>query len=655
MSTMQPKFNFPQIKKVALRSFSLFTGNPDAEFECSDGVTCLIGANGIGKSTLLTAINYCLTGIVSDPSRGFKSMEEYYRHSLNFSEGFFRGRISESESDEADIYISFDICGYNYTICRGFFEPDELRELTVVQISDGDIIVDDSDYTRRERHQKYTEILTEHIGLTSFSEYVFLHHFVFTFDERRLLLFWDRKILERVIYITFGLDPNMAKQVDDINRSYEAEDSKVRNRQWDATKTTKRIQELRSKNQHLSADQKTYDELAAEFERLTNDYKVQVESFELVTKQLRDANLKLATLSANESALREEYAQMFDKGFRQALPLSQHPYFIHGINSCSCRLCGAIGENVAKAIKAKLDISQCPLCDSTINKVIDNEDSFSRLKTIDIEITKIKQNIDGVLKEIARLGREESEAKAMMEKTGAQLNAYEKENEATMLLMKKNLSSDKNDDVLLSSYNDQLQKILEEKHAAEQLRGQLREKLILMQRELQKQYIEVEKDFVPAFTELAHLFLGMDLHVHMEKIDLSGLNLVVEVRGSKRRSVHNLSESQRFFLDIALRMAIIKFISNGSLFLDTPEGSLDIAYEKRAGDMLARFVTNGHHVVMTANLNSSNLLLALARSCKEERMKIYRMTDWAELSDVQREEEGLFLEAYDHIERALRA
>jgi ABC-type cobalamin transport system ATPase subunit len=118
-----------------------------------------------------------------------------------------------------------------------------------------------------------------------------------------------------------------------------------------------------------------------------------------------------------------------------------------------------------------------------------------------------------------------------------------------------------------------------------------------------------------------------------------------------------LSESQKFVLDIALRMAITQFISlktaKGGLFIDTPEGSLDIAYEKRAGDMLSKFAEKGHPIIMTANLNSSKLLLALAHNCGKERLTLCRMTEWTELSEVQVEEEGLFIDAYEQIEKAM--
>lgn len=92
MSDQIQRLKLPKLQNVKLRRFSLYEANPDAEFSCDKAVTCLVGANGIGKSTLLSAINFCLTGIVSDPNRAFVSMEEYYRFTKTYSAGYFRGR-----------------------------------------------------------------------------------------------------------------------------------------------------------------------------------------------------------------------------------------------------------------------------------------------------------------------------------------------------------------------------------------------------------------------------------------------------------------------------------------------------------------------------------------------------------------------------------
>ena len=89
------------------------------------------------------------------------------------------------------------------------------------------------------------------------------------------------------------------------------------------------------------------------------------------------------------------------------------------------------------------------------------------------------------------------------------------------------------------------------------------------------------------------------------------------------------------------------------MLIDTPEGSLDIAYENRAGKMFADFVDKGYDVIMTANINSSQLLLKLAERCGKDKMKVERMTDWTMLTQVQQEEQEIIEKAYAQIENKL--
>src|ERR1051325_5162901 len=122
MPPAQPKLKLPQIDKVGLMRFSLYVANPNAEVSAGTGVLCLVGANGIGKSTLLSAINFCLTGTVSDPNRAFESMEEYYRLTRAYSANYFRGRIVGSDEDDAEITLHFRIGAFSYEVRRGMFE-----------------------------------------------------------------------------------------------------------------------------------------------------------------------------------------------------------------------------------------------------------------------------------------------------------------------------------------------------------------------------------------------------------------------------------------------------------------------------------------------------------------------------------------------------
>jgi DNA repair exonuclease SbcCD ATPase subunit len=51
------------------------------------------------------------------------------------------------------------------------------------------------------------------------------------------------------------------------------------------------------------------------------------------------------------------------------------------------------------------------------------------------------------------------------------------------------------------------------------------------------------------------------LDIQLEERSPTGVTLLLEVKSADRRQIHELSESQRFFLDIALRMAMIRYVS----------------------------------------------------------------------------------------------
>ena len=132
------------------------------------------------------------------------------------------------------------------------------------------------------------------------------------------------------------------------------------------------------------------------------------------------------------------------------------------------------------------------------------------------------------------------------------------------------------------------------------------------------------------------------------------------MRETARTASHQLSESQRFFLDIALRMSLAVYLSNvnneSTMLIDTPEGSLDIAYENRVGIMFAEFVKKySQNIIMTANINASQLLVSLAEKCGANKMKFKRMLEWTDLSDIQKEGEHLFNDVFNNIETKLNA
>lgn len=162
-----------------------------------------------------------------------------------FSETFFTGRVDESDRELAEGMIELVLGDRIYALTRGIFEPDELRAFRVLDAKNPKkVLVDTADMTPNARHEIYTHDTVADTGLASFEQYVFLQHFVFTFDERRHLLFWDKRVLEPTLYLAFGATQQDAENADRLRREEDRAASRARNYAWQATEVRRKLEEL---------------------------------------------------------------------------------------------------------------------------------------------------------------------------------------------------------------------------------------------------------------------------------------------------------------------------------------------------------------------------------------------------------------------------
>lgn len=646
---MAGKFNFPTLESFELRRFSLYTQEPNVNIDFNAGVFCLAGANGLGKSTFLSALNFALTGIVPDPDRTFKSVPEFHKHNKKFSKEYFSGRINEEDRDISEVAVSFFLNNRRYRIVRGFFEPDELREFSIEGNDSKDPVIDN--ITPGQKNDYYEKSMCKDIGLKDFEQFVFVQHYILTFDENRHLLFWNDKTLETALSILFGYDPSNAALADLLRRDVEKADSNARNEQWQATQLRNKIRDLIDATQcTITVD----SDLRAEHEVLNIAHDEIIKNAEKIEDQLQDENLRLANLTAKEISLRAEYADLFKVHLRSTGTPFQHPIITESIATNSCSLCGA--SDVAGKIQEKIALCLCPLCETKSEKITSKPNSINSIETLkkkDLEIVLNRRESERVRSCIDRLEHEMEQTKLKTEVTVSKLREFENANRNVLHQLNSSLKSDAAIGVIIEGYRKQMQEHLDTKKEQRRIRDQKKRDLMRLYTELERNYLAVENDFVPVFNNLAHAFIGLDIDIRLTK-GTSGVTLVLDVEGKSRRQHFQLSESQRFFLDIALRMAFAQHTadeeSSPTLIIDTPEGSLDIAYESRAGELFAKFVENGNHIVMTANINASNLLIRLAQRTKKNEMTLCRMTEWTDLSEVQVSEEKLFEQAFCRIE-----
>lgn len=653
------KLMLPRLRRVKLNRFSLFSVQPDVEVAVPDGILCFAGANGIGKSTMLTALGYGLTGIVPNPSRKrFKTVEEYYQGALGFSNDFFSGRISEDDRDVASIALDFVVDDQVFEITRGLFEPQELRAFSVSELDTGEKVFDGVDCTPGKRDEEYKERLTAKSGLKSFEQFAFLHNFVLTFDERRELLLWNEDVLLQVIFLAIGADRQKAERADYVRQERERAGSWGRNLNWQAFQLRKEVDRLRRTIPTAEAE-KTVEEIREQYDRLVLEVGHKQQEIESKKAELKDIELKRTEELAKLASLQDDYADTFTKRLHRQSRIELHPMVKTSIAGSECSICGAAGPGIVQAIEVKIESGHCPLCGSAITKEGGVDADFDALRLVDQQIDESKKRLGTVEKTKARILVELERADVEAQGVRAQVQKLESENEASLLSAmprSKELAS------LAAAKETEWLELRAKRDKAYKERDQWQAELVALYDELRQRYNEAQTEFVPIFRELAYLFIGVDMDIRMDystSVSSTGIHLFVEMQGSMRREMHQLSESQRFFLDIALRMALARYMSDprskAPLFIDTPEGSLDIAYEARAGEMFARFAESGHNIVMAANINTSQLLKKMASRCGKTRMHLVKMISWATLSDVQQEEEALFRSAYDEIERALEA
>ena len=289
------------------------------------------------------------------------------------------------------------------------------------------------------------------------------------------------------------------------------------------------------------------------------------------------------------------------------------------------------------------------------HKQVENEQTvLNELKKVDEMLSQLKQKADDLKETLRRLDSELETDKANIEQLNQQIEQFAKANES-VLAKKNNIQQGQQLQKEIEALRMNISQLRKEKEDAESNRNNCQEELKPLDDEMKQQYATMAETFIPTFQQYAKSFIGLDIDVELRNV--SGMpSLVVSVNGSDRRLRYQLSESQQYFLDIALRFSLIENIHSERAFMliDTPEGSLDVAYESRAGKMFADFVTKGYSVIMTANINSSQLLLKLAELCGEQRMKIERMTEWTILTQVQQEEQSVIEDAYDKIEEKLK-
>jgi len=653
---MQGKYNFIKLQKVIIRNFSLFSKKGkvyDIDETINEGVYCLAGANGLGKTTFLNAINYGLTGIVLEPNKEVYSPSEIVKSNHLYTERYFFGRVNKKEEKNAEIELLFSVNNKFFRIIRGFFDKEGLRQLEIYSINNNKKIAHFNGKGRSpiQLNKSYQELLANEMGLADFNYFVFYQLYVLT--ETRRNIFWDDRASSHAMAIAFNSDPEDADRILDLTRKMEKHESNGRNLRWQATQAKNKIDELLLQTKRKKATD--IDKLEKEFNKLYENLEKFEKRYNNIAIEYDTMLKKQSYLNSEIMQLKNEHSKLFSRYSKPRSILLENTNVQLSIKKQECCLCGSNGSRIIENIEKNIHKDNCPLCGTIINESKNSEQNelLKLIKSNDAKIYSRNSELENLINEVDGKKNELEKAKYEFNTTKEKMAEFTEENPDVSFKGTGNQSIDS----LIKQYRDQYTLFDKDSKEEYKKRDNLKPGYEKLLKKIESAYEEAEKIFVPTFKKLAKSFIGLDLNIQLKRSDKT-IKLVLELNDTARTESFQLSESQRFFLDIALRMSLSIFLSkkeNGAtMIIDTPEGSLDIAYESRVGNMFADFIIIfKQNIFMTANINASQLLISLAERCGKDKMKFRRMLDWTDPSQIQREGEDLFKIVYDNIEKSL--
>ncbi|RHM67525.1 ATP-binding protein, partial [Hungatella hathewayi] len=126
------KIYLPSLNKITVDNYSLYAQCPSFEFVFEEGISAIVGANGIGKTTFVNMIIYALVGYKKEERRNKKALNlqditlqdtNFFKDRMNYN---FDGGLNEA----ASVTLEYSL-GSNTLIIQRSLYNDEIQKLIV--------------------------------------------------------------------------------------------------------------------------------------------------------------------------------------------------------------------------------------------------------------------------------------------------------------------------------------------------------------------------------------------------------------------------------------------------------------------------------------------------------------------------------------------
>lgn len=653
----------PILKKISIKHLSLYNGQIDRNI--FPGINMVVGGNGLGKTTFVNTIVYALVGNVNFETLDIKTGKQEAVPLVGID--YFTGRIEPKDQDRAEVSLSYSVNEHDITVTRLLYRPRITKITVEARGTSSPKIYDD---TSKDLDGIYRSIVKDIFEVDNLEDFAFVIAHLLLFDEERRTLAWDSEIQNKMLRLLF-----LSKQFDQafskLSASVTAYDTQGRHKsesrkdirraiqRWLEDKKTDNPESISTKAEEKQTLEIKLAKLQTAIEALDEEYKsleeridAEMQASKSLASEMNNSELTRIAI-ANQLAALE---QQFYSDVYQTIP-SQYVLLLEKLAKDGvCQVCGTSHTTLKTLGKSIKENGQCIVCRSPVQYSPRENETSNQDGLID-KINNLRNRLDEIdaqqqdyttaeassTKEIRRL--QELANGKMREKRLIDNEIFEIQAKLTSQRAKEIDSPVERDEWL-----EKQEKLIKELDLQiENLyskRTKAREELQELNTELVGMLDKVNDDLSPLFSHFASKFLGTECELVISTKTRASKPVAFmypRFLGKDRVQSTNVSESQRFFLDQAFRMALIElFVRSTGLptfyIAETPEGSLDLAYERNVANMYLEFASAGHSIIITSNLNSSNFLQGLYSNLGDENNREGRTLDlikYGRLSTVQ--------------------
>lgn len=613
------------------------------------GVNAIIGGTGLGKTTLIYAIQFAIFGkLIVEGLKGVERIEKE----------FFRGRMSKRkgsqlESHPPTVEVWFTVESKTWRVKRSLLT--------------GTLLEVDIDGESLKRTSDYPVLLARAVGLEKdFSALSSVQAHLLFFGEGRYLVAWENLLQNELLNLIFA-DNERYKKLNSLWEVAKSADSSARNLSAQAVRLERDLKEAGIQS---DAEEELNVDSVGEIEILRTNIRAVEQALESIREQLTAERelqaqqtqlLTTAQSTFNESVAHFELAASddFDRALLADVTVSPTSLSVRSAleqfydhpNDRSCPSCGRPGleqrlVSLTRIARQQAKAGHCIVCSKALQQRVETSSSL-RESVSNARASKAATELQRILflqiqtrNRVDHLSIEES---TLLDKLAAftadevrllQSGTYDSTENSLKITIRQ----------LRASQRDSVK---ERDKALRTLRRQLSS--------ADQLFTKRQKTIAKAFKKYATLYLDepCDIKFLREKELPARRGSQVKpphsafypvISNEIRPSSQDLSDAQRSFVDLAFRMAVLDVWhqqtgATATLVVETPEGAVDLAYMGRVARMLRVFAKQGHTLLVTTNLNNDVFLpeLMSSKPASERKNHILNLLKLGRPRPVQKE------------------